>query len=153
VNVLSSSAGLPDPDVVLRVAREFRFKKHPGLSVLVADPLDLLANKLAVNRPKDRPHVRVLREFIEEEIVEAFTSETEPRKRISPANRYLSVARERRLTQPLSTRLIPLAALPSDFRFLASTVPTAALATQLMQRAPDEEREELLRMIAKRRLR
>jgi len=63
VNLLTGSSGLPAPDVAARAAREFRIGQGPGLTVLIADPFDLLRNKLAVNRPKDQPHIAILRRF------------------------------------------------------------------------------------------
>jgi hypothetical protein len=34
---------------------------------LIADPFDLLRNKVSVNRPKDQPHIAILRRFLDEE--------------------------------------------------------------------------------------
>jgi hypothetical protein len=61
INLLTSSSGLPTPDVAARAAREFYLAGKADLAVLVADPFDLLRNKLAVNRPKDQPHLAILR--------------------------------------------------------------------------------------------
>jgi len=153
INVLSASAGMPPADTVLRLAREFHFQKCPGLRVLVADPYDLLANKLAVNRPRDRAHVEVLCAFIEEEIVEAFSGEEEPRKRIGPAKRYLRVTRRKMLSPALADRLIPHARLASDFRFLAGAVPSDEHARLLLERAPESASEEVQSILSRRRFR
>ncbi|MEW5854157.1 MAG: hypothetical protein AB2A00_35610 [Myxococcota bacterium] len=153
VNVLSSSKGLPDPELVQRLAREFQFRSLPGLSVLVADPFDLLANKLAVNRPKDRPHIAVLRAFVEEEIVEAFEREEQPRKRIGPARRYLEITDVKALPEPLAGRLVPLARIATDYYFLANHVPTKALAQTVRTTAPDAARDQVNEILSRRRLR
>ncbi len=153
VNVLSSSVGLPEATRVSASAREFKFRSSPGVSVPLADPYDLLANKLAVNRPKDRPHVTVLRAFIEEEIVDAFRSESVPRRRFLPARRYLEVTGDRVLSEAIVARLMPLARLATDYRFLASQVSTRTRAAALVRRAPARLREELHQILAGRRLR
>jgi hypothetical protein len=153
INVLSGSTGLPPPDTVLRFAREFHFRNHPGLTVLVADPYDLLANKIAVNRPRDRPHIEVLRAFIEEEIVEAFLHEQDPRKRIAPAKRYLRVTKKKTLPPDLAARLIPHARLEADCRFLAGTVPNAEQAECLAERVPASAAEEVRAILSRRRFR
>lgn len=135
VNILTSSNGLPDPPEALRLSREFEFRKRPGLKVLIADPFDLLQNKLRINRPKDQPHIEILRRFVEEEIVAAFTDETVPRERLAPARRLLEVTRSRTLPAQLAARLIPLARTPPDFRFLANNVPEREQAEAVIARA------------------
>lgn len=135
VNVLTSSHGLPSPDTVLRTARIFHPRTRRALSVLVADPFDLLANKLRVNRPKDRPHIDVLLRFLEEEVVGAFRDQTVSRLRLGPARRFLKVTSARLLPERLATRLVPLAREPADFRFLMNHVPLASHAAHLMQEA------------------
>jgi hypothetical protein len=135
INILTWSAGLGEPANVALLARVFELRKHPGLEVLVADPYDLLRNKITVNRPKDRPHIEVLRRFVEEEAVYAFESETSPRQRLAPARRLLEATGERCLPERLAARLVPLARLPSDFRFLANNVPTEPQARALLERA------------------
>lgn len=134
VNILSSSDGLPEPEEAVRVARAFRLEKQ-GLEVLVADPFDLLQNKLRVNRPKDQPHLEILRGFVEEEIVAAFEAETTPRERLAPARRWLHVTRSRTLSEKIAARLVPLAKTPADFRFLVNNVPSEKLARAALERA------------------
>ncbi len=50
VNALTSSDGLRDPEVVVQTARDFTLSAHANLEVPIADPFELLANKLAVRR-------------------------------------------------------------------------------------------------------
>jgi len=45
-------------------------------------------------------------------------------------------------------RLVPLAQLGADFRFLAHRLPTAALVSELAARAPDEETRAAVARIA-----
>jgi hypothetical protein len=120
--------------------------------VLLADPFDLLRNKLAVNRPKDRPHLEILCRFVEEEVVEAFARESAPRERIAPARRLLEATDARTLPERLAARLLPLGRLASDFRFLANNVPTEALAKDLLARAPPELVAELEAILRRRAL-
>ncbi len=82
VNALTLSHGLPAPDVVARTARPFPLAE--GLEVPLADPFDLLRNKLEVLRDKDRPHIEILRRFVEIEAVAAFSGERKPRARLVP---------------------------------------------------------------------
>jgi hypothetical protein len=138
INLITSTNGLPPPDVVARTAREFRIGDPASLSVLIADPFDLLRNKLAVNRPKDQPHILILKKFLEEEAVHGFREETDPRARIGTAERLLEVLGKQTLEQPLADRLLPLAQVPVDFRFLAHRLPTAEMVQQLMQAAPSD---------------
>lgn len=153
LNIVTDSFGLPDPSVALRVAHVFELSKHGGLEVMVADPLDLLRNKLAVNRPKDRPHIEILREFVEKEAVEAFEKETSPRARILPARQYLDVIGSRTLPEGLAARLMPLARTRVEFRFLLGTVPTEAEARAALERARTalEDTADLEAILAARR--
>ena len=146
LNVLSATDGLQSPEIEAELAREFVL---PGssLAVLVADPFELLANKLAVNRPKDRPHIAVLRRFLEAEALMAFRDETVPRKRIAPAARLLSVERKRALPAELTERILPLCRLPSDFRFLADHVKGRTLTRALLDRVKGTEAEADVRQI------
>jgi len=52
VNLITSSSGLPPPDVAARAARGFRLGRGSDLTVLIADPFDLLAGEIraAVDR-------------------------------------------------------------------------------------------------------
>src|SRR5262245_52775631 len=49
VNLLTGSSGLPPPDVAARAAREFQLGPGTDLAGLIADPFDLLRNKLSLN--------------------------------------------------------------------------------------------------------
>jgi hypothetical protein len=154
VNVLTSSPGLPPPETEARVAREFELHQLPGFAVLLADPFDLLANKLAVDRPKDRPHAEILRRFLAEEIVFAFREASDQRQRIGPARQWLRTTRARWLDEPLGERLIPLARTAADFRFLTQRLATQAQVEALLARAPTPDLAAELRALgAKGRLR
>ncbi len=135
VNVLTESIGLPSPEVALRTARIFKLSKVRGLEVPLADPFDLLRNKLRIRRPKDEAHIRVLRAFLEEEVVAAFEREKVPRERLAPARRLLDVCGARRLPDPLFERLLPLAKSRTDLGFLMDQAPTAAQARRVLERA------------------
>jgi hypothetical protein len=147
VNLLTGSSGLPPPDVAARAAREFHLGQEPDVAVLIADPFDLLRNKLAVNRPKDRPHIAILRRFLDEEAVSGLTRETEPRARISAAERLLEVLGTQTLDEELANRLVPLAATAADFRFLAHRIPLQLLRA-LIDRAPSDETRQAAERIA-----
>lgn len=133
INVLSSSRGLPPPDVVFRMGREFVLEPD-GLTIPVADPFDLLKNKMAVRRPKDLPHIEILRRFVEEEVVTAFEREEKPRDRLAPAKRLLEALGQRTLEPDLFDRLVPLARIPSDYRFLAHRAPDGRRVERLVER-------------------
>jgi hypothetical protein len=148
VNLLTGSSGLPTPDVAARAAREFHLGRGTDLAVLIADPFDLLRNKLSVNRPKDQPHIAILRRFLDEEAVAGLTKEKEPRARIGAAERLLEVLGSQTLEDDLANRLIPLAATATDFRFLAHRAPVRLLS-ELRDRAPHQEiRREVERIAA-----
>lgn len=151
VNLLTATAGLAAPDVEARAAREFRLPEAVNVPVLIVDPFDLLRNKLAVNRPKDAPHIQVLRRFIEAEVIYGFEHEQEPRARIGAAERLLEVLDSDVLDEGLSLRLLPLAHSAADFRFLAHRLPTAQLVEQLKARAPDSELRAAVERIAVKR--
>jgi hypothetical protein len=138
INLITSTDGLPPPDVVAQTAREFQIGDAAPLSVLIADPFDLLRNKLAVNRPKDQAHIAILKRFLEEEAVHSLGHETDPRSRIGTAERLLEVLQMQILEQSLAARLLPLAREPVDFRFLAHRLPTAELVRALHQAAPSD---------------
>jgi len=147
VNLLTGSTGLPSPDVAARAAREFSVGGRTDVAVLIADPFDLLRNKLSVNRPKDRPHIAILRRFLDEEVVAGLSQETEPRARIGAAERLLEVLGSRTLDEALARRLVPLARTPADFRFLAHRLPSK-LVRELRERAPSEEVRRTVQRIA-----
>jgi hypothetical protein len=150
INLLTGSSGLPTPDVAARAAREFLLGNRTNLSVLIADPFDLLRNKLSVNRPKDQPHIAILRRFLDEEVVAGLTQETEPRARLGAAERLLEVLGHRTLDEGLAKRLVPLATTPADFRFLAHRAPPR-LIRELTDRAPSEEVRRAVQRIAQSR--
>ncbi|MBI4617900.1 MAG: hypothetical protein HY720_30090 [Planctomycetes bacterium] len=133
IDVLSSSRGLPPPDVAISLGRDFVLEPD-GLSIPVADPFHLLANKMAIRRPKDLPHIEILRRFVEEEVVEAFRCEEKPRDRLAPANRLLDALGKEALEPELFDRLVPLARIPSDYRFLAHRAPGARHVERLAER-------------------
>ena len=135
INILTSSHGLPSPEDTIQTARVFELRSRAGTQVQIADCFHLLANKRNVNRPKDQPHIEILRRFIEEEIVHAFEAEEDPRARLKPARSLLRITKSRFLSAPLSARLIPLARTAPDLRFLANTVATAAQACAIEDKA------------------
>lgn len=135
INILSYSHGLPPPEDTIRAARIFELRSCHGAQVLIADCYHLLENKLNVNRPKDQPHIEILRRFIEEEIVAAFEAERDPRARLNPARNLLRITKSRFLTEALAARLIPLARTAPDLRFLANTVATEAQARALLEKS------------------
>jgi hypothetical protein len=145
VNVLSHTVGLPPPAESMQEARVFQLRKADGLSILVADPYDLLRCKLEVNRPRDRPHQQVLRSFLEEEVVEAFQTESGNRDRIAPAQRLLEVLELQSLPGDLARRLLPHARSASDFRFLIGDAVLAAMPEALGLR------DDLRRIVERRR--
>ena len=130
INILTQSSGLPTPELVARTARLMTVSASGGVEVLVAEPLDLLANKLALQRPKDRPHIEILRRFVEDEAIQAFVDVEQPRDR-----RLLDVLGRRLIPKNLADRLIELADIPPDFRFLAHRVPSGEQARHLQARA------------------
>jgi hypothetical protein len=145
VNLLTSTHGLPPADVEARSAREFEGNVAGRLPILIADPFDLLRNKLSVNRPKDLPHIALLERFIREEVVHAFQSETDPRARIAPAERLLAIREAHVLDEELASRLIPLARTIVDFRFFAHRVPTSHV-DEVVAGAPEVFRAEIARI-------
>jgi hypothetical protein len=153
INVLTETRNLPPPAEAFQEAREFRLRSHGGLPVLVVDPYDLLANKLEVDRPKDKPHQEVLRRFLEEEAVEAFRVETAPRDRIAPAQRLLEVLKESRLPVDLAQRILPFARTQTDFRFLFGRAPTKDFEEEVLKGIPESLhlKEELEKMRKRRR--
>jgi hypothetical protein len=151
LNVVTATAGLLSPEIEAELAREFVLPGKAKLAVLVADPFQLLSNKLAVNRPKDRPHIAILRRFVEGEVVLAFREETQPRKRIAPAAKMLRIEKKGNLPAGLMTALSELAREPSDFRFLANHAPSRATGRALLERAPTEEIEAEVQQILKAR--
>jgi hypothetical protein len=150
LNVLNSSTGLQSPEIETQLAREFVLRGRGGLAVLVADPFELLANKLAVDRPKDRPHIAILRRFLEGEVVLAFRDEDVPRKRIAPAARLLRVEKKRALPARLMPVLTKLARVRSDLQFLANHAPNRDVARAVLERAAQIDAVAEVREILKR---
>lgn len=136
VNILTWSTGLPEANKVTELAREVEID---GLVVPIADPFDLLANKLAVKRDKDLPHIEILERFVEAEIKATFESETSHRHRLAPARRYLETFQLDRLPEELASELIGRAKYPSDWRFLASSVPDSLRQTVLEKTTGDDD--------------
>lgn len=147
INALTSSHGLRAPEVVVETAREFTLSAQSNLEIPIADPFDLLANKLAVRRDKDLPHIEILRRFVEEEAETAFREETRPRARLAPARRMLDALGASVLPEPLADRLIRLAKTPVDYRFLVSRVPTREQAVHILDQVKEHD-EELARELA-----
>ncbi len=141
INVLTASSGLAEAETVIRTARIFALAAHDDLEVPVADPFDLLGNKLTVRREKDLPHIEILRRFVEEESVAAFRNETKPRARLAPARRLLGTLSAKVLPEPLADRLIELAATSVDYRFLVGRVPTKEQAERIVARLMVREKE------------
>ncbi len=133
-DLLTEAPCLPSPETLLRGAREVTLASH-GLEVPIIDPYDLLANTLAVRRPKDEPHIDILCRFIEEEVVAAFRDETSGRRQIAPARRYLDALGRETLPDTLAARLVEAAEHPAAFRFLAGRITDAVLAPRLTRRA------------------
>lgn len=146
VNVLTRSDGLPGPTDAIRNAREIELSGS-GLVVRVADPFDLLKNKLAMARPKDRAHVGALKSFIEGEVVEDFRREAPDRERLEGARRYLDALGSSQLEPALAERLLRHARSSADLRFLAHHAPTEELGLRVVARAKGPEEEALLRRL------
>ncbi len=138
VDVLSEAPGLPAADVLLARAREFELSGADGLVVSIADPYDLLANKLAVHREKDLPHIDILRRFIDEEVVVTFAEETSGRRRLDAARRLMDVLDTHMLPVELAARMLPAARDALGRRFLVSCVPAREMAVGLVAAAADE---------------
>lgn len=147
INALTETSGLLPPEIVVRTARSFVLSAHGDLEVPVADPFDLLSNKLSVARDKDRSHINILRTYVEYEVIEAFLEESNPRARLKPARRLLEVLSRKTLPKKLFDRLIDLATTPVDFRFLASCAPTENRASRLLDRTSDEALQAELKSI------
>lgn len=147
VNLMTSGAGLPSPDAAMRGARRFHVGRHGSVAVQVADPFDLLRNKLAMDRPKDRPHIALLRRFLAEEIAATFARGEDPGAGVRAAERLLEVVEAAVLDTALATRLVALARAPGDFRFLAARAPLM-LIEDLLARAPSPETRQAVEQIA-----
>lgn len=133
VNVLTASSGLPDAEFVVRGAREFQLN-DPPVVIPIADPLDLLGNKLMVRRPKDLPHIDVLRRFVEDEIFVEFTEGATVRERLASLRRYLDVLGTKVLPVELARRLVDMVEDPVSARYLAGHLGDAELARALLER-------------------
>jgi hypothetical protein len=143
INVLTASRGLPEPDAVIRDAREVQLDDMGALLVPVADPFDLLKNKLAIRRDKDLPHIELLTRFVQEEVVHEFGQDGSARKRMSAASRLLGTLGVETLPEGLVARLIPLADTPPLRRFIVSRAPSSMSLEPLLERVPEDERTEL----------
>jgi hypothetical protein len=143
INVLVSSPGLPSPPQASRNARVFKIKERSLLRIPVIDPYDLLRNKIAVNRPKDQPHIELLERFLEEEVLVAFRSDQEQRERFRPARDLMDVHRSRRLHERLFARLLPHGRTPADYRFLVNHAPSTEQARAVIEGAKPVMADEL----------
>lgn len=143
INVLSSSPGLPTASQAFRSARFFKTREPVALEVPLVDPFTLLSNKLAVNRPKDQPHIEILKRFLEEEVVNQFLAEGSQRDRLAAARALLETTSSRTLPEKLVARLLPRVKTSADLRFLVNSAPTKAQATAALEKASPPERNRL----------
>lgn len=150
VNILTASSGLPDAEFVVRGAREFHIDDSAAV-IPIADPLDLLSNKLAVHRPKDIPHIDVLRRFVEDEIVVEFGGGTTTRERLASLRRYLDVLGTKALPVDLAERLIDIVEDPMGARYLAGHIDASEHAQALLERMEQRGAGEDVRGILVRR--
>lgn len=151
INVLTGSTGLPAARAVVGAARELELRDL-SLVVPLADPFDILANKLAIRREKDLPHIDILLRFAESEVVAAMRGPGPARVRIAPASRLLDVLATSSLSESLGDRLVELADEAPIRRFLVNRVATRAQAERVIDRAPATEREELVTILGRRSL-
>lgn len=151
LNALTGATGLPEARVVVRDARELELRTAgDGLVVPLADAFDILANKLAIRRDKDLPHIDVLRRFVEEEVVSTMRAAGSARARIAPANRLLDVLRVAELPESLGERLVELGDQLPIRRFLVARLATKVQVERVLAAAPPTEREELAVILARR---
>ena len=150
VNVLTASSGLPAAEFVVRGAREFHVD-DPPIVIPIADPLDLLSNKLVVRRPKDVPHIDVLRAFVEDEILVEFGGGATARERLTSLRRYLDVLGTKFVPVNLAERLIEVVEDPTSARYLAGHIDAVELARALLERMEPRGTAEDLRGILIRR--
>jgi hypothetical protein len=128
INVLCSSAAMPAPQEAIRAAHEVALPS--GLSVPVSDPIDLLADKLAVGRDKDVEHVGILKDYIEAELELIFGGDEGARQRHAPVRRYLAALGTDELPDALA-----VARAPADLRFLAARCRSGAALQALCDKA------------------
>jgi hypothetical protein len=150
INILTASTGLPSPIHVVRSVRELELEAH-GMVLPLADPFDLLANKLAIRRDKDVPHIELLLEFLDDEISAAMASKGSVRERMAPARRLLSVLGTEVLPPVLADRLVPFADQPALRRFLVNRVPEESQVRRVIDGAPEDERASLEAICVRRR--
>ncbi len=122
VNIISGSEGLPPPELAARACIELTLH-GVDQALPIADPLDLLCNKLKLNRPKDAPHIAILRSFVETEAVVGFKEGVSALERTSYLRRLLRVLGTDRLPPDLFEKLLPHARTATDYRFLAHRAP------------------------------
>ncbi len=149
IDLLTEAPAMPRPELVADSAREFTLSEH-ALTVPIADPFHLLANKLSVARPRDLEHAALLRAFIDEEVVETFRVERRPRHRIRPGQRLMDVLETRLLPAELGPRLAPMADDPASRRFLVNHLADAAMARAIIEAAPAAQGEVLQHIFASR---
>jgi hypothetical protein len=138
INVLTASRGLPPPDVVIRTARVLELR-DAGLDVPLADPLDLLANKMIVGRPKDQPHIEILRGFAEAEAVATFASASSGRERLARVRALLDVLGLSEIYGSLWDALSEHADHVVTRRFLVGRAPDRVRAEAILESAADED--------------
>lgn len=152
INILTASTGLPPPIQVVRAIRELELQAH-GVVLPLADPFDLLANKLAIRREKDLRHIELLLEFLEDEASSAMASPGSARERLAPSRRLLSVLGTEVLPPVLAERLMRFADQAALRRFLVNRVPEEQQARRVIDGAPEDERAALDAIYARRRFR
>ena len=143
-DVLTQSAGLPEPTVAFSRAWSIE-------GVWVADPLDLLSNKLAVHRDKDVEHIRILRSLSEGFCL--FFLESRPgRQAIEYLQRWARVEGWSSIPEDLFVELRGGAARssPEARRYLVSKAGSRAQALAVSELAPAQEREALAAIVAAR---
>jgi len=151
VNALTSSQGLPAAETVIQTAREFRLAGATA-PIPIADAFALLANKLAVNRDKDRPHIEILRRFlIAESIAHIGRTDLPPRRRIATIKRYLQLNGLAAVPKELLLQLKDANPDVVGRRFLVSHAETQADAESVLAMSEgDEEQAELQHLIERR---
>ncbi|MBN2194198.1 MAG: hypothetical protein JW751_15385 [Polyangiaceae bacterium] len=150
LNLLTASQGLPAPERVLDAARVFELADR-GVAIHLADPFDLLANKLSVRRPKDEAHIEALQQFVEQEIASEFGGPGSGRSRLAGARRLLEVLGGATLPEALTDRLLPLANDAATRRFLVAHAPLPAQVHRVVATTVGGPEHDLLQRIAKAR--
>lgn len=150
VDLLTTAPALPSPSGLASRAHRFDLSSFGGGLVLIADPFDLLANKLAVRRPSDEVHIELLTHYLEQEVRAAMASPGKARDRMRPARRLMETMNTHALSRQLAEQLLPLVNDAVTRRFLAGTVPLRDQAQRLIALAPQDERASLAQIVSRR---